>query len=98
VKDLASVVIEIGDLRSKHSDEVEELEKFLKERIKASVDVADRELTLKPEAKGQIPSKGYLRVLLKKYLHKADLREEFRVIAGKENRLVIKERKEAREE
>jgi len=90
---MSSIVIDIGDLRSKHSDEVEELEKFLKDRTKAKIDVADREITLKPAEKGEIPTREYTRVLLKKFLHKAELKEEFRVIAGKENTLVLKGRK-----
>jgi len=34
-----------------------------------------------------------LRVLLRKYLHRAKLKDYFRVISGKENALIIKERK-----
>ncbi len=90
---MSTVVIEIGDLRSEHSDEVEELEKFLREKTKAEIDVADREITLKSDEKTEIPSRDYLRVLLKKFLHKSELREEFRVIAGKQNSLVVKKRK-----
>jgi len=90
---LSRVVIEVSDLRDEYSEKVEELEKFLKEKIKAKIDVADREITLKPGEKGRSLRKDHLRVLLKKYLHKADLREEFRVIAGKENTLIIKGRK-----
>jgi len=52
---------------------------------------------LKPNDKGEIPSKNYIKVILKKYLHKANLREDFRVIAGKEDSLIIKERKRAAE-
>jgi hypothetical protein len=49
---------------------------------------------LKLGEKGEIPKKEHLRVLLKKYLHKANLKDEFRVIAGKEeNILIIKDRK-----
>jgi len=95
---LSSIVVDVSELRSAYSKEAEELEKFLKDKIKAKIDVADREITLNPGDKGEIPSKEYLRVLLKKYLHKADLREEFRVIAGKENTLIIKGRKLAEEE
>jgi len=95
---LSSIVIDIAELRKAYEEEVEELEKYLKDRIKAKIDVADREITLKPGDKGEIPSRDYLRVLLKKYLHKADLKEEFRVIAGKENILIIKGRKLAEEE
>jgi hypothetical protein len=61
--------------------------------LKTKIDVADREITIKPTAKGAAASKDYLRVLLRKFLHKEELKEEFRVIAGKENTLVIKERK-----
>jgi len=90
---LSSIVIDISELRDAYGEEAEELEKFLKDKIKAKIDVADREITLKPGEKGEIPRKDHLRVLLKKYLHKADLKEEFRVIAGKENTLIIKGRK-----
>lgn len=90
---MSSIVIDIGDLRSKHADEVDELQKFLKDRTNAKIDVADREMTLKPGEKAEIPTRDYMRVLLKKFLHKAELKEEFRVIAGKENTLVLKGRK-----
>jgi len=93
VKTLSSIVIDISELRDAYSEEVKELEKFLKEKIKTKIDVADREIIFKPEEKGEVPQKDHLRVLLKKYLHKADLREEFRVIAGKENTLIVKRRK-----
>ncbi len=94
---MSSLVIDISELRSAYSEEIGELEKFLKDRIKAEIDVADREITLTPGDKGEIPRKGYMRVLLKRYLHKADLRDEFRVIADKENTLKIKGRKVAEE-
>jgi len=94
---LSSIIVDVSELRSAYSEEVEELKKFLKDRIRAKIDVADREIKLEPEEKGDVLRKDYLRVLLKKYLHKADLREEFRVIAGKENTLIIKSRKFAEE-
>lgn len=94
---MSSIVIDISELRAVDGDEVKELEKFLKDRIDAKIDVADREITLKPAEKGELPTKDYIRVLLKKYLHKAELREDFRVIAGKEGTLIVKERKGAAE-
>ncbi len=86
-------MIDVSELRSAESEQIKELEKFLKDKVKAEIDVADREITLKPAEKGEMPKKDYIRVLLKKFLHKAELREDFRVIAGKENTLIIKERK-----
>jgi len=90
---MSTVKIDIGELRDRYSDEVKKLTDFLEEKLKIKTDVADREITLKPDEKRAVTSKDYLRVLLRKFLHKEDLKEEFRVIAGKENVLVIKERK-----
>ena len=90
---MPNVVIDISELRKLGSDEVKELEKFLKDKLRADIDVADQEITVKPPKKGEEPRKDYVRVMLKKYLHKAELREDFRVIAGKEDSLMIKQRK-----
>jgi hypothetical protein len=38
-------------------------------------------------------SKKYLRVLVKKFLHKSELREYYRVLSGGEETLRIKEKK-----
>jgi primosomal protein N'' len=94
---LSSIVIDISELRKLDSEEVGELEKFLKEKLKADVKAADREITVTSAKKGETLKRDYLRVLLKKYLHKAELKEDFRVIAGPENTLMVKERKLARE-
>jgi len=95
---LSNFVVDISQLRKAHKKEAEELEKFLKDRVEATINAAEKEITLKLGEKGEFPKKERLRVLLKKYLHKADLKDEFRVIAGKEeNILIIKERKIAGE-
>jgi hypothetical protein len=75
------------------SEEIAELEKFLKEKLKADIKTEDREITVKPEKKGEPLKRDHIRVLLKRYLHTAELKEDFRVIAGPENTLMIKERK-----
>lgn len=95
---MSSIVVDISELRSAYSEEIEKLQEFLKEKTNAKIDVSDREMTLKPAEKSETPSRDYMRVLLKKYLHKSELREEFRVISGKENMLIIKGRKLAEEE
>ena len=90
---MASTKIDIGEMRDKYGEEIKKLSEFLEGKLKTKIDVVDREMTLKPTAKGAVASKDYLRVLLRKFLHKEELKEEFRIIAGKENTLVIKERK-----
>jgi hypothetical protein len=90
---MSSIVIDVSELRKAESEQVAELEKFLKDRVKANMEVADQKITLKPGEKEEMPTKDYVRVLLKKYLHKAEFKEDFRVIAGKETTLIIKRRK-----
>ena len=90
---MASTKIDIGEMRDKYGEEIKKLSEFLEGKLKTKIDVVGREITLKPTEKGVVASKDYLRVLLRKFLHKEELKEEFRIIAGKENTLVIKERK-----
>ncbi|MDH5389626.1 MAG: 60S ribosomal protein L22 [Candidatus Bathyarchaeota archaeon] len=91
---MSTIVVKISELRGKDEENVEDLAEFLEGRADVTVDVTSDEITLKYEEGKKAPSRSYLRVLLRKFLHKADLKEEFRVISGKENVFIIKERKE----
>ncbi|MDH5663351.1 MAG: 60S ribosomal protein L22 [Candidatus Bathyarchaeota archaeon] len=91
---MSTIVVKISELRGKDEENVEDLAEFLEGRADVTVDVTSDEITLKYEEGKKGPSRSYLRVLLRKFLHKADLKEEFRVISGKENVFIIKERKE----
>jgi len=91
---VSTIVIKISELRGKDEENVEDLAEFLEGRADATVDIASDELTLKYEEGKKGPSRSYLRVLLRKFLHKVELKEDFRVISGKENVFIIKERKE----
>jgi hypothetical protein len=91
---MAEIEINISELKSEGEELIEELAEFLKEKTGAEVDEATDTITVKGEA----VSKKYLRVLLKKFLHKKELKDYFRVIGEKENLLMIKEKKLAEEE
>jgi len=95
---MSKVVVEISELRSENGEKVEDLVKFLKEKVDAKIDVSAGEITIDYSKAGRQSSKTYLRVLLRKFLHKAELKEDFRVISGKENAYVIKKRSKAAEE
>ncbi len=82
--------IDISELKGEGGDVVKELADFIKEKTKAEVETATNEITVKSEER--IIAKPYLRVLLRKYLHQTELKEFFRVIGGKENTLVVKEK------
>ena len=91
---MSIIVIKISELRGKDEENVEDLAELLEGRADATVDITSDEITLKYEEGKKAPSRSYLRVLLRKFLHRAELKEEFRVISGKENVFIIKERKE----
>lgn len=91
---MSTFVIKISELRGKNDENINDLAEFLEGKVKAKIDVARSEIILNYENGGEVPPKTYLRVLLRKFLHKAELKEEFRVISGKENVFIIKERKQ----
>jgi hypothetical protein len=88
--------IDISELKSEGSDVIKELTEFLKEKTKAEVDAGVNEITVKTE--GKAISRLYLRALLRKFLHRKELKDYFRVIGGKENTLIVKKKKIAEEE
>ena len=88
--------VDISELKSEGSDLIKELAEFLEEKTKVEVERAADEIVVKGE--GKSVSRSYLRVLLRKFLHKQELKEYFRVIGGKENTLIVKERKISEEE
>jgi hypothetical protein len=90
---MSTIVVKISELRDRDRENVEDLAEFLGDRADATVDVAGDEITLKYEEGKKGPPKPHFRLLLRKFLHKAYLKEEFRVISGKENVFIIKERK-----
>ena len=74
---------------------VEKLSDFLKEKTGGDVTTEGKTLTVKGE--GEALSKKYVRIIVKKFLHKNELSDTFKVI-GDEEALKIKERKFAEED
>ena len=92
---MTELKVDISELKSEGEDLIKELVEFLKEKTNTEIDKTTDSIIVKNEEK-TIPKK-YLKVLLKKFLHKTELREYFRVIGDKENSLIVKERKIAEE-
>ena len=97
---MAKIIIDIHELGSNRGSEaVEDLTTFLKEKLGVEIDVSSGELSLETEKEGDKElSRPHLRMLLRKFLHKTELKEDFHVIAGKENSFIIKETKVTEEE
>jgi len=96
VGDMSEIRIDISELKSEGSDLIKELAEFIKQKTGSEVETATDEIIVKNEEKNV--KRKYLRVLLKKFLHKNELKDYFRVIGGKEETLVVKERKISEEE
>ncbi|MCJ7613439.1 60S ribosomal protein L22 [Candidatus Bathyarchaeota archaeon] len=90
---MSTVVIDVSELRSFDGESVKALADFLESRLDGAVVLAKKEVTLEFE-EGKEASRSCLRLLLRKFLHKEELKEDFRVISGGENLFVMKERKE----
>ena len=88
--------INITELKGEGSDVMKKLASYLKEKTGAKVESRADDIVVKGEE--ATVSRTYLRVLMRKFLHKNDLREYYRVIGGKENTLVFKGRKAEEED
>lgn len=88
---MMDITVDASELKDEGKQVVQALADFLKEKTGAEVTNESNKVTVKSE--GKILSKKYLRVLVKKFLHKQALKDYYRVISGDENTLKVKERK-----
>jgi len=87
---MAETKVNIAQLKDEGSDLIKELADFLKEQTKVEANILTDDIIVKSEEKPI--SRTYLRVLLRKFLHKQELKEYYRIIGGKENALVIRKK------
>ncbi|MCW4034442.1 MAG: 60S ribosomal protein L22 [Candidatus Bathyarchaeota archaeon] len=89
---MSTVIVDVSELSKFDGSSVKALATFMESRIDGTVASAKNEVTLDFE-EGKAASKSCLRLLLRKFLHKQALKEDFRVISGGENSFIIKEKK-----
>lgn len=89
---MSTVVVNVSELQHFDGECVKDLADFLESRLDGTVVQAKNEVTLEFE-EGKEASRSCLRLLLRKFLHREDLKEDFRVISGGENVFILKERK-----
>jgi hypothetical protein len=87
---MAETRVDISKLKTEGSDLIKELAEFLKGKTNTEIETTTNEIIMKDEKK-TIP-RSYVRVLLRKFLHQQELKEFYRIIGGKENTLIVKER------
>ena len=91
---MVEMKIDASELKGEGSELIKQLADFLKGKTGAEVRTESNNVIVE----GETVSKKYLRVLLKKFLHRSELKESFRIIGGRENSLIIKEKKIYEEE
>jgi len=87
---MVEMKVDASELNADEANLIEKLVDFLKEKTGGEVAVEGKTVTVKGE--GEALSKKYIRITLRKFLHKHELTETFKVI-GAEDALKIKERK-----
>ena len=88
---MVEIVVDASELKDEGKQVVQALADFVKEKTGSKVSEDSNKVTIKGE--GKAVSKKYLRVLVKKFLHKQKLKDYYRVISGDEETLMVKERK-----
>jgi len=89
---MSTVVVDVSELQSFDDECVKLLAGFLEGKLDAKVVASKNEVSMEFE-EGKEASRSCLRLLLRKFLHKEALKEDFRVISGGENSFIMKERK-----
>jgi len=88
---MVEIKVNASELKGDESKLFEKLSDFLKDKTNGDISSDGKTVTVKGE--GAAITKKYIKVTVKKFLHKHELTETFRVIADEENTLKIKERK-----
>ena len=85
------VKVDASELKGEKSGIINSLADFLREKTSADVTAEAEKVVVKGE--GDAVNKKYVKVLLKKFLHKQELAETFRIIMDKDDTLKVKERR-----
>jgi hypothetical protein len=93
---MVEIKIDASKIKGEGSDVVQELANYLKEKTAGEVANEGGKMTLKTEGAGV--NRKYIRVLLKKFLHHKELKNNYRIVGGEEDTLLVNERKIYEEE
>ena len=93
---MTEIMVDVSDLKKEGKEIIKEMVEFLEKKTEAEVEATTNEILVKWK-EGEV-SRRYLKVLLRKFLHKQELRNFFRVIGGRENSWIVKEKRTYSEE
>lgn len=85
--------VDVSKLRDHDSGKVEELKKFLEAKVGVTIDTSGNELVMRFEKEeASLMRRRFLRDALRKFLHRVNLKKDFRVISGGEGAFIIKDK------
>ncbi len=87
---MVEMKVDASELKGDETKLLEKLADFLKDKTGGDVTTEGKTVTVKGE--GEALSKKYVRVTVKKFLHKHELSESFKVISDGEDALKVKDR------
>ncbi len=91
---MPEIRIDVSELIEEDENYAELLADSLRSRINVALEASKQEVTLTfEEGEESLAKRKRIRQLLKKFLHKRKLKEDFRVISGGEESFVIKGRR-----
>jgi len=94
VRFLPECKIDISKLEEVDAEKVNDLKEYLDKKLGVSSSVDGNQIILTfEEGEEALSRRAYLRELLRKYLHRAKLTNDFRVISGEKDVFIIKNRK-----
>lgn len=83
--------IDASELKSEGKETIKNLADFIKNKTNADIAIESQIINATIETEGT--SKKYMRLIVKKFLHKSELKEYYRVLSDNEDTLKIKEKK-----
>ncbi len=86
---MVEMKVDASELKGDESKLFEKLSDFLKDKTGGETSTEGKTVTVKGE--GAALSKKYVKVTVKKFLHKHELSSSFKVISDGENKLKLKE-------
>jgi len=85
---MVHIMIDVSELRKENAENIKELTGFLESNLGADIEVGDNVITLKD----YVLPKRYLRVLIRKFLHRSGLKETYRPISS-QGKIIVKRKK-----
>lgn len=85
---MSEVTVDVSDLKSVKGKKLEDLKAFLEEKLEAKINEDGNNLVLSFDEEGA--KKSHIRGVLRRFLHRNDLKDDLRVISREDGVFIYK--------